>query len=116
MLECQYELNSSDNTHSKSSKYHFPYDSTEQNDEGETLYSVKWYKDNEEFYRYVPKANPPQHSYKVDGIKVDHEASNNVKVKLKRVTLKSSGLYRCEVSAEAPNFSSAEGEGRMEVI
>lgn len=47
---------------------------------------------------------------------LQHEASNNVKVKLKRVTLKSSGLYRCEVSAEAPNFSSAEGEGRMEVI
>lgn len=71
MLECQYELNNSDNRHSKSSKYHFPYDSNEQSDEGETLYSVKWYKDNEEFYRYVPKANPTQHSYKVDGIKVD---------------------------------------------
>jgi len=71
MLECQYELNNSDNRHSKSSKYHFPYDSNEQSDEGETLYSVKWYKDNEEFYRYVPKANPPQHSYRVDGIKVD---------------------------------------------
>lgn len=37
----------------------------------ETLYSVKWYKDNEEFYRYVPKANPPQNSYKVEGIRVD---------------------------------------------
>lgn len=71
MLECQYELNNSDNRHSKSSKYHFPYDSNEQSDEGETLYSVKWYKDNEEFYRYLPKANPPQHSYRVDGIKVD---------------------------------------------
>lgn len=37
----------------------------------ESLYSVKWYKDNEEFYRYVPKANPPQNSYKVEGIRVD---------------------------------------------
>lgn len=37
----------------------------------ETLYSVKWYKDNEEFYRYVPKASPPQNSYKVEGIRVD---------------------------------------------
>lgn len=37
----------------------------------ETLYAVKWYKDNEEFYRYVPKANPPQHSYRVDGIRVE---------------------------------------------
>lgn len=35
---------------------------------------------------------------------------------LKRLVLKSSGLYRCEVSAEAPNFSSVEAEGRMEII
>lgn len=35
---------------------------------------------------------------------------------LKRLNLKSSGLYRCEISAEAPNFSSVEGEGRMEVV
>lgn len=32
--------------------------------EVETLYSVKWYKDGEEFYRFVPKSNPPQNSYK----------------------------------------------------
>lgn len=79
MLECQYELNANDNNKgtggggsSKSSRAsHYSYDSNEQSDEGETLYSVKWYKDNEEFYRYVPKANPPQHSYKVEGIRVD---------------------------------------------
>lgn len=78
MLECQYELNNSDNNNKdgsnskpSSKSLHFSYDSNEQSDEGETLYSVKWYKDNEEFYRYVPKANPPQHSYKVDGIRVD---------------------------------------------
>lgn len=37
----------------------------------ETLYSVKWYKDNEEFYRFRPAANPQQQSYKVDGVRVD---------------------------------------------
>lgn len=37
----------------------------------DTLYSVKWYKDHEEFYRFVPKANPPQHSYRLDGLQVD---------------------------------------------
>lgn len=46
--------------------------SSDSSDESEqTLYSVKWYKDNEEFYRYVPKANPPQQSYRVEGIRVD---------------------------------------------
>lgn len=37
---------------------------------GESLYAVKWYKDNEEFYRYVPKANPQKQSYRVDGVRV----------------------------------------------
>ncbi|XP_071448177.1 uncharacterized protein [Hetaerina americana] len=92
LLECVYEL------------------------EGDRLYSVKWYKDNEEFYRYVPKATPPQHSYKVEGIRVDHHLSDSVQIFLRSVTLKSSGVYRCEVSAEAPSFSSVSGEGRMEVV
>lgn len=35
------------------------------------LYTIKWYLDDEEFYRYVPKAMPPQNSYPVQGIKVD---------------------------------------------
>ncbi|XP_046385741.1 uncharacterized protein LOC124155726 [Ischnura elegans] len=84
--------------------------------EGDRLYSVKWYKDNEEFYRYVPRATPRQHSYKVDGVRVDHHLSDSMKVFLRSVTLRSSGVYRCEVSAEAPSFSSASGEGRMEVV
>ncbi|XP_046386602.1 uncharacterized protein LOC124156237 [Ischnura elegans] len=92
LLECVYEL------------------------EGDRLYSVKWYKDNEEFYRYVPKANPPQHSYKVEGIRVDHHLSDSVQIFLRSVTLKSSGIYKCEVSAEAPSFASVSGEGRMEVV
>lgn len=45
-----------------------------------------------------------------------HQSSNDVKVMLKRLNLKSSGMYRCEVSAEAPSFSSVEDEGRMEVV
>lgn len=81
LLECQYELNgknSNGNSYNRNHhvyEQHFGgagnYDSNEQNDEGETLYSVKFYKDNEEFYRYMPKAKPPQHSYRVEGIKVD---------------------------------------------
>ncbi|KAG6459894.1 uncharacterized protein LOC115449797 [Manduca sexta] len=80
------------------------------------LYSVKWYRDNEEFYRYMPKYDPPKHAYKLEGIKVDLQKSDDQRVTLHQVTLKSSGLYRCEVSAEAPSFASAAGEGRMEVI
>ncbi|XP_048484946.1 uncharacterized protein LOC105395552 isoform X1 [Plutella xylostella] len=83
---------------------------------GSILYSVKWYRDNEEFYRYLPKYDPPKHAYKLDGIKVDLGRSDSRRVVLQQVTLRSSGAYRCEVSAEAPSFASAAGEGRMEVI
>ncbi|XP_039748901.1 junctional adhesion molecule 2A-like [Pararge aegeria] len=83
---------------------------------GDTLYSVKWYRDNEEFYRYMPKYDPPKHSYKLEGVKVELSKSDDRRVMLHPVTLKSSGQYRCEVSAEAPSFASAAGEGKMEVI
>ncbi|KAL5284689.1 hypothetical protein ACFFRR_006788 [Megaselia abdita] len=83
---------------------------------GESLYAVKWYKDNEEFYRYVPKANPQKQSYRVDGVRVIEENSDNTRVWLRGLALNSTGLYRCEVSAEAPNFSSVQGEGRMDIV
>uniref|UniRef100_A0A0A9YJJ0 Cell adhesion molecule 2 n=2 Tax=Lygus hesperus TaxID=30085 RepID=A0A0A9YJJ0_LYGHE len=84
--------------------------------EGDNLYAVKWYKENEEFYRYVPKSEPKILSYRVEGIKVDHSLSDSKQVALRGVNLKSSGIYRCEVSAEAPSFASAHREARMEVI
>lgn len=42
--------------------------------------------------------------------------SNSRKVLLRSVNINSSGLYRCEVSAEAPSFASAQSEGRMEIV
>ncbi|BES95129.1 beat protein, partial [Nesidiocoris tenuis] len=84
--------------------------------EGNTLYAVKWYKDNEEFYRYVPRASPPQHSYNLEGVRVIMEQSNAKQVVLRTVNLKSIGDYRCEVSAEKPRFVSDSKEARMEVI
>lgn len=39
--------------------------------EDDKLYSVKWYRDNEEFYRFLPKYDPPKQAFKLEGIKVD---------------------------------------------
>ncbi|XP_045535424.1 uncharacterized protein LOC106718625 [Papilio machaon] len=83
--------------------------------EGGRLYSVKWYRDNEEFYRYMPRLRPPQHAHRLDGVKVDVERSSARRVHLRDLTLKSRGLYRCEVSEEAPSFHSAQSEAFMEV-
>lgn len=57
VLECRYELR------------------------GEFLYSVKWYKDGQEFFRYVPKDSPPAQVFELPGVNVD--VSNNLKVSKK---------------------------------
>ncbi|XP_034250879.1 uncharacterized protein LOC117651180 [Thrips palmi] len=81
------------------------------------LYSMTWYKDHDEIYRFVPRAaNNPKHSYLVDGVHVDERSSDERTVVLRSVTLRSSGNYRCEVSAEAPSFQTVHGEGRLEVV
>lgn len=38
--------------------------------EGDSLYSVKWYKGRREFYRYTPKENPAMKTFVVNGINV----------------------------------------------
>ena len=35
------------------------------------LYSVKWYKDNVEFYRYLPKDTPSAQMYPLNGVFLD---------------------------------------------
>ncbi|RZC40721.1 hypothetical protein BDFB_006169 [Asbolus verrucosus] len=37
----------------------------------EILYSVKWYKDGNEFYRYVPRDMPPAQVFPLPGVTVD---------------------------------------------
>ncbi|XP_063827380.1 uncharacterized protein LOC135076843 [Ostrinia nubilalis] len=83
--------------------------------EGGKLYSVKWYRDHEEFYRFMPKLRPPQRAHSLDGVTVDLDKSSARRVHLKDLSLKSRGLYRCEVSKEAPSFHSAQAEAFMEV-
>lgn len=39
--------------------------------EDEKLYSVKWYKDGNEFYRYLPRDHPPASLFPLAGIFVD---------------------------------------------
>lgn len=41
----------------------------------EELYSVKWYKDGHEFFRFEPKRNPPGQKFNLRGVYVD--VSNN---------------------------------------
>ncbi|KAI5753299.1 hypothetical protein M8J77_025634 [Diaphorina citri] len=81
--------------------------------EGETLYAVKWYKDGNEFYRYLPRETPNIQVFDLPGINVDENNSNDTHVTLKSLELNSSGVYRCEVSAEAPSFQTVSDHQEM---
>jgi len=39
--------------------------------EKDLLYTIKWYRGDEEFYRYVPKESPPTRVFPLQGIHVD---------------------------------------------
>ncbi|XP_046666464.1 uncharacterized protein LOC124358214 [Homalodisca vitripennis] len=84
--------------------------------QGETLYSVKWYKDGNEFFRYLPRDKPPVQVFPMEGIDVDIPRSNETQVALNSLVLASTGRYRCEVSAEAPSFQTVSDHGDMLVV
>ncbi|GBL92695.1 hypothetical protein AVEN_119091-1 [Araneus ventricosus] len=83
--------------------------------EGDELYSVKWYKNNVEFYRFLPTDRPPGQKYDLQGVYVDLEQSFEGYVYLKRTDLNTEGVYRCEVSAEAPSFQTVREEKEVRV-
>lgn len=74
VLECDYQLNGKRDSDDDMENTNFNYRDNDR--DVETLYSVKWYKDGEEFYRFVPKSNPPQNSYKGNEAKAFGELGN----------------------------------------
>ncbi|XP_035215202.1 uncharacterized protein LOC118188802 [Stegodyphus dumicola] len=84
--------------------------------EHEDLYSVKWYKDDEEFFRFLPKDKPANQFFEIQDIQVDMSRSSNGTVYLQNTSRAAEGTYRCEVSADAPSFQSISSEKFMAVI
>ncbi|XP_011345880.1 uncharacterized protein LOC105284227 [Ooceraea biroi] len=85
------------------------------------LYSVKWYKDDHEFFRYVPDNNPKTQMFPRLGVKVEkrsssEKSSNQKSIRLKDLVLESSGQYKCEVSTEAPFFATTFQTANLTVI
>ncbi|XP_067143377.1 irregular chiasm C-roughest protein-like isoform X1 [Centruroides vittatus] len=83
--------------------------------ETDELYSIKWYKNNLEFYRYLPSDHPPAQKYDLLGIYLDLVKSELGRVYLYKTDLNSDGRYRCEVSAEAPSFQTVRAEKEMRI-
>ncbi|KAG8190150.1 hypothetical protein JTE90_026717 [Oedothorax gibbosus] len=83
--------------------------------EAEDLYSVKWYKDDLEFFRFLPKDKPANQFFAIGDVEVDMSRSSNGTVFLKNPQRSAEGMYRCEVSADAPSFQSIFSEKFMAV-
>ncbi|KAG8228801.1 hypothetical protein J437_LFUL008722 [Ladona fulva] len=84
--------------------------------EGSPLYSLKWYRGDEEFYRYVPKEAPPSKVFPQPGVNVDVSQSTARQVVLSDVQLELTGIYKCEVSADAPSFHTEIKAATMVVV
>ncbi|EEB13170.1 beat protein, putative [Pediculus humanus corporis] len=80
------------------------------------LYSVKWYKNDLEFFRFMPNGNPIVQIFKVDGINLTDKDCNMTTVVLNRLEFTTSGLYTCEVSTEGPYFKTVQTSSNMTVL
>ncbi|XP_054275749.1 uncharacterized protein LOC128994934 isoform X1 [Macrosteles quadrilineatus] len=82
----------------------------------DNLYSVKWYRGNYEFYRFLPKERPPATTFPLPGLEVDMNGSSGQQVTIRVLTRHISGVFTCEVSAEEPFFSTSSDSANLTVI
>ncbi|XP_064119838.1 uncharacterized protein LOC135224606 isoform X2 [Macrobrachium nipponense] len=79
---------------------------------GASLYTLKWYKDDQEFYRHQPGISPhttqercqDAYMYTVEGVSVDCWMSTEREVVLLNADRRTSGEFQCEVIGEHPKF------------
>ncbi|XP_018324634.1 uncharacterized protein LOC108736637 isoform X2 [Agrilus planipennis] len=85
--------------------------------EGEQLYDVTWYKDDQQFFRCRP--NGEIITYVIEAIKLDYSENailGSCQVTLMALTPKSSGIYKCEVISEGPTFNSDSKSVYLDVV
>ncbi|KAK4301729.1 hypothetical protein Pmani_026141 [Petrolisthes manimaculis] len=87
-------------------------------EEQENVYALKWYLGLDEFFRWTPAESPSVKTFPVKGnpLMVDTAASQRGRVRIHDVKLGATGVFRCEVSAEAPSFHTESAVATMTVL
>ncbi|KAK4328665.1 hypothetical protein Pmani_000931 [Petrolisthes manimaculis] len=87
--------------------------------DGTALYSLKWYHNGIEFYRYVPTERfrpiniQPTHKFSVVEV---YRSEERVTLSLGQLSLAASGVYQCEVIAEHPSFRTEKADATLTVL
>lgn len=85
-------------------------------DRPDPLYSIKWYRDVNQFYEYIPRRDPPIRVYPLPNIHVDRSRSSQSTVALTGVSRETSGSFRCEVMGDKPYFETDDHAMNMTVV
>ncbi|XP_043205136.1 uncharacterized protein LOC122372253 [Amphibalanus amphitrite] len=84
--------------------------------EGERVYQVKWYKDDNEFYTYIPGSSAK--TYDTTGMNIDNidmELSGAKSVVIHDVDLRMEGRYGCEITMDS-SFDTVIGVGDVMIV
>ncbi|RWS24589.1 uncharacterized protein B4U80_02996 [Leptotrombidium deliense] len=66
----------------------------------DSLYVFKMYKDNSEFYRFIPLSQEKKQEFALQGITLDLSKCNETTVTLVKIDTLTTGNFTCEVSVE----------------
>ncbi|XP_064078751.1 uncharacterized protein LOC135196139 [Macrobrachium nipponense] len=82
-----------------------------------SLYSLKWYKGNSQFYQYIPTNANPFSVNSVEGLHQDQVVAGpeGRRVVILGIEAAASDTYRCEMVAEGPPFHTTQRSGNMTV-
>jgi len=83
--------------------------------DGDTLYSLKWYRDDKEFFRYIPRESPPVTIFVLPGVTVA-DSSTPTRLSLRNTSLETNGIFKCEISAGPPRFQTDIIQTRIQIV